>query len=61
MGANIGEYLYEHNALIVMAKGGNIKEGIIIDPWRNAGELYFSKVADDPKYNWKHRPIRGCD
>jgi hypothetical protein len=61
MGANIGEYLYEHNAMIVVAKGGKIQEGIIIDPWRNAGELYFCKVGDDPKYSWKHRPIRGCD
>ena len=61
MGANIGEYFYEHNALIVVAKGGKIKEGIIIDPWRNAGELYFSKAGNDPKYIWHHRPIRGCD
>jgi len=60
MGANIGEYLFEHNALIVVAKGGKIQEGIIIDPWRNSGELYFSKVGDDPKYQWQHRPIRGC-
>jgi len=60
MGSNIGEYLFEHNALIVVAKGGKIQEGIIIDPWRNSGELYFSKVGDDPKYIWQHRPIRGC-
>jgi hypothetical protein len=61
MGANIGEYFYEHNALLVVAKGRKIQEGIIIDPWRNAGELYFSKVGDDPKYTWHHRPIRGCN
>ena len=60
MGANIGQYFREHNALVVVAKGGEIKEGIIIDPWRESGELYFSKVADDPEYQWQHRPMRGC-
>ncbi|HSR74055.1 MAG TPA: hypothetical protein VLL31_04360, partial [Sulfurovum sp.] len=25
-GANIGEYFYEHNALVVVAKGGDIQE-----------------------------------
>lgn len=60
MGANVGEYFFEHNALVVVAKGGKIKEGIIIDPWRNSGELYFSKVEDDPDYVWIHRQVRGC-
>jgi hypothetical protein len=60
IGANVGEYFFEHNALVVVAKGGKIKEGIIIDPWRNSGELYFSKVEDDPDYVWIHRPARGC-
>ena len=60
MGANVGEYFFEHNALIVVAKGGKIEEGIIIDPWRVSGELYFSIVKDDPDYAWIHRPTRGC-
>ncbi len=59
-GANVGEYFFEHNALVVVAKGGKIKEGVIIDPWRESGELYFSKVQDDPDYVWIHRPARGC-
>ncbi|MDM5263027.1 hypothetical protein PF327_02340 [Sulfurovum sp. XTW-4] len=60
VGANVGEYFFEHNALVVVDKGGKIKEGIIIDPWRESGELYFSKVEDDPDYVWIHRPTRGC-
>ncbi len=60
VGANIGEYFFEHNALVVVVKGGKVEEGIIIDPWRNSGELYFSKVEDDSEYQWKHRPTRGC-
>ncbi len=60
MGANIGEYWGEHNTLVVSAKDKEPQEGVVIDPWRNAGKLYFSKVVDDRVYRWVHRPARGC-
>ena len=60
VGANIGEYFYEHNALVIVAKNGLIKNGILIDPWRDSGKLYFSRIGDDTKYQWKHRVSRGC-
>ena len=60
MGANIGEYWSEHNVLVVMSKGTSVEGGILIDPWRNPEALYFSKVKDDKKYVWSHRPERGC-
>ena len=61
VGANIGEYFFEHNALVVMAKQGKIQEGILIDPWRDKDQLYFSQLAQDREYLWKHRPERGCN
>ncbi len=60
VGANVGEYFREHNALIVVSKGQEPKDGIIIDPWRNSGKLYFSKVNKDTKYTWVHRVDRAC-
>ena len=57
-GANIGEYFFEHNVLVVTGKGGKFEKGIVIDPWRNSGKLYFSKLKDDTKYVWKHRHNR---
>jgi len=60
MGANVGEYWYEHNVLLVIEKGGKVEEGIIIDPWRDSGNLYVSKVNEDTRYQWKHRANRGC-
>ena len=60
MGANIGKYWSEHNALLIVAKGENVKEGIIIDPWRGAGNVYFSTLKEDTSYHWKHREKRGC-
>ncbi len=60
VGANIGEYFLEHNALVIASKDGKVEEGIIIDPWRNSGKLYFSKVKEDKAYKWTHRLDRGC-
>ena len=60
VGANIGEYFWEHNALVIVKKGGKVEEGIVIDPWRDSGKLYFSKVNNDKKYSWSHRLDRGC-
>ena len=58
--AHKGKYFYEHNTLVVVAKGGSVLEGIVIDPWRNPDKLYFSKVRKDEKYEWRHRSKRGC-
>jgi len=57
-GANIGEYFFEHNVLVIGSKGRKFEDGIVIDPWRYSGELYFSKVKKDKKYKWKHRKNR---
>ena len=57
-GANIGEYFFEHNVLVVTSRHGKFEEGIVIDPWRDSGKLYFSKLKDDTKYAWKHRANR---
>ena len=54
VGANIG-YMNEHNALSVSAKGEGIEKSILLDAWRNAGDLYFKKIREDKKYEWKER------
>ncbi len=53
--ADQGKYFFEHNVLVVSAKGEPVMHGIIIDPWRKPGALYFSKVKEDKRYKWKHR------
>jgi len=57
-GANMGEYWFEHNVLVVTAKNGKFGEGIVIDPWRDSGKLYFSTLKEDTKYQWKQRYSR---
>jgi hypothetical protein len=63
VGANIGEYWSEHNALVVVAKGCKnekciLESGILIDAWRDSGEVYYARVSEDRSYHWKHRSER---
>lgn len=54
VGANIGK-LSEHNALSVSFQGKNIRNNILLDAWRNSGNLFFIKIEKDKKYVWKER------
>ncbi|CAA6818570.1 MAG: Unknown protein [uncultured Thiotrichaceae bacterium] len=42
----------EHNTLILSAKDEPLEKGIVIDPWRHSGELYWAKVPDDKDHPW---------
>ncbi len=59
-GANIGEYWREHNAFVVVGRGARVEDGVVIDPWRVGGRLFFVKLKEDKAYQWVHRPSRGC-
>jgi len=37
----------EHNTLIISAKGDALEKGIVLDPWRFSGVLYWSNVLED--------------
>jgi len=52
--ANKGEY-FEHTSLVLTRDDISFENSIVFDAWRNAGELYFSTVKDDKKYEWKKR------
>jgi len=54
-GANINDYWKEHNTLVVTCRGCKFEDGIVLDAWRNSGDLYFNYVTKDKKYNWKQR------
>ena len=60
LGAHIGEYWREHNALGVSAPGQSVLDGIVVDSWRHVGSVYVSKISEDRAYQWRHRPERGC-
>ena len=45
----------EHNSVVVTAAGQAFDRGLVLDPWRNAGDLYWAPVATDD-YNWQRHP-----
>lgn len=53
--ANIGSYFHEHTVLVLTCKDCEFEKGVLIDVWRNGGEVYFQKVNQDEKYKWIQR------
>lgn len=53
--ANYDNLLLEHSTTIVSAKGASMFDGVVLDPWRNGGELFWESVRADTRYNWTPR------
>jgi hypothetical protein len=51
--ANEGSDLFEHSTLVAVAKGQPFEKGVILDPWRNSGKLFWARIGSDAKYDWK--------
>lgn len=45
----------EHSSIIVSAKGDDIYEGLVLDPWRYGGTLYWGPTLQDTPYPWRPR------
>jgi hypothetical protein len=56
--SRLGSKLREHNTIVIYAADSSWSEGIVYDPWREAGKPYWIKVADD-KYPWVRHPLSG--
>ena len=51
--ANYGRmFLIEHSTAIISARGQTLRQGLVLDPWRNGGNLFWSKTDEDPSYQW---------
>lgn len=50
-----GSELREHNCIVVTAIGQRFFKGIVLDPWRNSGNLFWARVTKD-RYPWKVLP-----
>jgi len=53
--AHQGSELREHNSVVISSKGQAFEEGMVLDPWRNSGDLYWALVKAD-RYPWKALP-----
>ena len=45
----------EHSSVVVTSPGEKIADGILLDPWRFGGTLYWSSPAEDEGYRWYPR------
>ena len=52
-----GERLFriDHSAVILSRKGDPMQAGVVLDPWRTGGELFWARTAEDPRYAWRPR------
>jgi hypothetical protein len=50
-----GSELREHNSVVITAKGQAFEKGLVLDPWRNSGDLYWTLVGED-NYPWEELP-----
>ncbi len=48
-------FLIEHSTAVITAKGAAMEAGIVLDPWRDGGRLFWSRVATDKRYDWLPR------
>ncbi len=45
-------FLIEHSTVIISQIGHGQDQGIVLDPWRNSGVLYWAPTLKDEKYTW---------
>ena len=50
-----GSELREHNSVVITARGEPFETGMVLDPWRNSGDLYWALIQTD-SYPWKELP-----
>jgi hypothetical protein len=53
--AHRGNDLREHNSVVITANGQPFETGLLLDPWRNSGDLYWAVVNTD-RYPWQELP-----
>ncbi len=47
----------DHSTAIISAKGDPYTSGVVLDPWRNGGVLFFAPVSVDTRYHWEAREV----
>ena len=43
----------EHSTVIISARGDDMQRGLVLDGWRNSGDLFWAPTLEDPDYAWR--------
>ncbi len=44
-----------HHSAVITRRGDSIYDGVVIDPWRHGGLLYWAPTRQDDRYAWRPR------
>lgn len=47
----------DHSTAIISRRGDSMYEGVILDPWRYGGVLYWGPLLKDTRYEWVPRGV----
>ncbi|KAJ56402.1 hypothetical protein ACMU_05515 [Actibacterium mucosum KCTC 23349] len=47
--------LIDHSTVLISAKGDAFDEGMVLDPWRYGGRLFWAPTLEDKRYTWIER------
>lgn len=47
----------DHSTAIISRKGDSMYEGVVLDPWRYGGVLFWSPLPEDTRYDWVPREV----
>lgn len=50
--AHRGSIFLEHSSVVITTKGEPFQSGLVLDAWRNSGDLFWVRVGND-KYEWQ--------
>lgn len=47
----------DHSTAIISRRGETMYEGVVLDPWRYGGTLYWAPLVEDTRYDWVPRDV----
>ncbi len=47
----------DHSTAIISRKGDTMYEGVVLDPWRYGGVLFWAPLTEDTRYDWVPREV----
>lgn len=47
----------DHSTAILSRRGESLYDGIVLDPWRYGGVLYWAPLPEDTRYDWVPRDV----
>lgn len=51
------EFRIDHSTAIISARGDAFDEGVVLDPWRKGGVLFWAPLVEDDRYDWVERSM----